>query len=777
MKKPLVLLLCSLIAVLQSFAQKSVLWYEKPAELWEDALPIGNGRLGAMVFGIPGKERIQLNEDSLWPGGPEDWGLAEGTRTDLDQIREYLKAGDHPKADSLLVLKFSRKGVTRSHQTLGDLWFDFKWDEVTEYQRSLDLDEATTLTTFKSEGHEVSQEIFASAPDQAILIKLQTSHPEGFRGLIRMDRPMDQANPTAETKALNNNLLEMKGMVTQRGGQIDSKPFPILNGVKFKVLLLAQNQDGEIKATDKGLQINESKEIHLKLVAETSFYHSDFENKAEARLDEIAFKSWGQIQQAHVREYQSWYDRMSLTLGETSSDNTPTDERIQNVKAGQTDLHLEKILFDFGRYLLISSSRPGTNPANLQGIWNQHISAPWNADYHLNINLQMNYWPAEVTNLSELHMPLFDFTDGLIENGKKPATVNFNMQGSMLPHTTDLWKIPFLQAATAYWGSWVGAGGWLGRHYWEHYLFTQDLDFLEKRAFPAIEQIALFYSEWLIADPRDGTLVSAPSTSPENQFINEKGQKAASTMGAAMDQQLIVDIFTIYLKSNEILGKRSALTDKIQSQLSQLRPGIQLGSDGRILEWDREYEEPEKGHRHMSHLYAFHPGSCITQSGTPEYFEAVRKTLDFRLANGGAGTGWSRAWLINFSARLLDGEMAYEHIQKLLSTGLYNNLFDAHPPFQIDGNFGYTAGVAEMLLQSHEEGIIRVLPALPKAWQSGGVKGMKARGGFTLDFTWEKGEVKTVRLHSTKGKKVVLFADGSEIDLELRAGESIEMEF
>lgn len=777
MKKYALAILWVFFAVSSTSAQKSVLWYEKPAELWEDALPIGNGRLGAMIFGIPGKERIQLNEDSMWPGEPDDWGLAEGTRADLDRIREYLMAGDHSKADSLLVLRFSRKGLTRSHQTMGDLWLDFHWDDVTDYKRSLDLDKAITRTIFKSEGHEVTQEIFASAPDQSILFKLQTSHPTGFRGLIRMDRPMDQDFPTAKTEALNDNLLEMNGMVTQRGGQIDSKPFPILNGVKFKVLLLAQNQDGEIKATDQGLQVNGAKEIHLKLVAETSFYHSDFDEKAITGLDKIAFSSWGQLQQAHVREYKSWYDRMSLSLGETTADDTPTDIRIQNVKAGQTDLHLEKLLFDFGRYLLISSSRPGTNPANLQGLWNRHISAPWNADYHLNINLQMNYWPAEVTNLSELHMPLFDFTDGLIEQGKKTASMNFNMKGAMLPHTTDLWKIPFLQAATAYWGSWVGAGAWLGRHYWEHYLFTQDQVFLEKRAIPAIEQAVLFYSDWLVIDPRDGMLVSAPSTSPENQFINEKGQKAASTLGAAGDQQLIADIFEIYLKSNEILGKRSALTDKIQSQLAQLRPGIRLGTDGRILEWDREYEEPEKGHRHMSHLYAFHPGAGITKRETPEYFEAVKKTLNFRLANGGAGTGWSRAWLINFSARLLDGEMAYGHIQKLLSTGLYNNLFDAHPLFQIDGNFGYTAGVAEMLLQSHEEGIIRVLPSLPKTWQSGMVKGIKARGGFTLDFAWKEGEVKTVRLHSAKGKKVILFADGSEIDLELRAGESIEMEF
>jgi alpha-L-fucosidase 2 len=777
MKKYPILVLWAFFAVFSVHAQNSVLWYLQPSEKWEDALPIGNGRLGAMIFGIPGKERIQLNEDSMWPGGPDDWGLAEGTPADLAQIREYLIAGDHSSADSLLVLKFSRKDVTRSHQTMGDLWLDFNWDNVTDYKRSLDLNTAIALTEFKSGGYSVAQEVFASAPDQAILIKLQTTHPDGFRGLIRMDRPTDQNHPTAETKALNDNLLEMKGMVTQRGGQIDSKPAPILNGVKFRVLLLAQNQDGEIRAVPEGLRVDGAKEIHVKLVAETSFYHSDFEKKAEATLDEIAFASWGQLRQSHETEYSSWFDRMSLLLGAPTSDEIPTDQRIKNAKTGHTDLRLEKLLFDFGRYLLISCSRPGTNPANLQGLWNQHISAPWNADYHLNINLQMNYWPAEVTNLSELHMPLFDFTDQLIENGKKPASQNFDMSGAMLPHTTDLWKIPFLQARTAFWGSWIGAGAWLARHYWEHYLYTQDQEFLKKRALPAFKEIAQFYSDWLIVDPRDGSLVSAPSTSPENQFIDEKGAKAASTMGAAMDQQLIADIFNIYLQSIELVGSRSELSDKIQSQLAQLRPGVQLGSDGRILEWDREYEEPEKGHRHMSHLYAFHPGDAITRDGTPDHFAAVKKTLDYRLANGGAGTGWSRAWLINFSARLMDGEMAHEHIQKLLATGLYTNLFDAHPPFQIDGNFGYTAGVAEMLLQSHEEGVIRVLPALPKAWQSGNVKGLKARGGFTLDFSWESGQVNKVKIYSEKGESVVLFADGSEIDLQLKAGESIEMEF
>ncbi|MBC6365894.1 glycoside hydrolase N-terminal domain-containing protein [Algoriphagus sp. AK58] len=776
--KRVVLTFCWVICCIFSIqAQKSVLWYTQPAERWEEALPIGNGRLGAMVFGKIGQDRIQLNEDSLWPGGPEDWGLAEGRPEDLAQIRKFLIAGEHQKADSLLVMKFSRKEITRSHQTLGDLWLDFDWKEVTEYRRSLNLKEAITEVSFLSEGHQVRQQVFASAPDQAVLIQLYTDHPDGFNGKIRLYRPADQGFPTAETKALHPQLLEMSGMVTQRGGRIDSKPFPITEGVKFRTLLSAQSPDGKIQDTSDGLEVQGAKTIYLKLVTATSYYHPNFEQVALDQLEKISFKSWGELQSAHEREYQSWFNRMNLSLGDSGEDLIPTDQRISRVKNGATDLYLEKLLFDFGRYLLISSSRPGTNPANLQGLWNQHISAPWNADYHLNINLQMNYWPAEVTGLSELHLPLFDFTDGLIENGKKAASVNFNMRGSMIPHTTDLWKTPFLQAATAYWGSWIGAGAWLGRHYWEHYLFTGDEKFLKERAFPAFEQIAQFYSDWLMTDPRDGKLISAPSTSPENQFINEKGITAASTLGAAMDQQLIEDIFSIYINTSNLLNLETPLKSTLETQLKSLRTGVVLGPDGRILEWDRSYEEPEKGHRHMSHLYAFHPGNAITQSRTPDYFEAVKKTLSYRLDHGGAGTGWSRAWLINFSARLMDGNMAHDHIQKLVSSSLYPNLFDAHPPFQIDGNFGYTAGVAEMLLQSHEEGIIRVLPALPKAWNSGKVSGLKARGGFTLDFSWENGQIKTLKIHSHLGKRITIYADGSEMELGIGKGESFEMEF
>jgi len=777
MKKFLLSTLLTLTLYTFTFAQSSsVLWYNQPAVKWEEALPVGNGRLGAMVMGLPGQEHLQLNEDSLWPGGYDDWGLAGGKRVDLDQIRTYLLAGENKKADSLLVLKFSRKEIIRSHQTMGDLWFDFGFHEPENYKRSLNLETATVLTHFISEGFEVTQEVIASTPDDALIIRFKTNNPQGFNGKITMSRPEDNGFATSKTTAINDRQLEMTGMITQRGGQLDSKPIEILNGVKFRTLLFAQNQSGEISTTDSTLIISGAKEFMLKLVSETSFYQEDFEAEANRQLEKIQLKSWGEILHAHEQDYASLFDRMSLQLGTEEPDNIASDKRIERVKKGEVDLHLEKLLFDYGRYLLISSSRPGTNPANLQGIWNKHIAAPWNADYHVNINLQMNYWPADVTNLSELNQPLFDFIDGVIENGKNAARENFDMAGSMVPHTTDLWQVAFLRAATAYWGSWIGAGGWIGRHYWNYYLFTQDKKFLEKRAYPALTAISAFYSDWLVEYPKDGTLVSSPSTSPENQFINTKGEIVAATMGAAMDQQIIGDVFNNYLKAADILGKETPLREKVKNQLKNLRPGVQIAEDGRILEWDQPYEENEKGHRHMSHLYAFHPGDAITSSETPEAFAAVRKTLEYRLANGGAGTGWSRAWLINFSARLLDGEMAHEHIQKLLSQSLYPNLFDGHPPFQIDGNFGYTAGVAEMLIQSHETGLIRLLPAIPKAWANGSVTGLKARGNYTIDMTWQEGELRTYKIHAGKSGKILVYYDGSEMDLDLKKGQSFEVE-
>lgn len=776
MKRLVALIILFFTYYTSSFSQKSILWYTQPAEKWEEALPVGNGRLGAMVFGKTAMERIQLNEDSMWPGSREDWGLAEGRRKDLDQVRAYLLEGENQKADSLWVAAFSRKGITRSHQTLGDLWLDFNFDQISDYKRKLDLNTAITTTTFKSEGFEVIEEIIASKPDDAILVRLYTDHPDGFTGKIRLSRPEDEGVPTAKSTSVGPNLLEMVGMATQRKGQIDSKPYPLLEGVKFRTLLYAESKEGKILTEVDYLDLNGTKEVLLKLVTVTDFYNKNYESAAERALEVIQDKSWEQSLAQHVEDYQEWFDNMELTLGNNSINEIPTDVRIEHVKAGETDLYLEKLLFDYGRYLLISSSRPGSNPANLQGIWNEHINAPWNADYHLNINLQMNYWLADVTNLSKLNQPLFDFVDGAIYNGQKVAQTNFDMRGSFLPHATDLWQVPFMRAATAYWGGWIGAGGWMARHYWDHFLFTRDLRFLSDRAFPAISEVAAFYSDWLVNYLGENTLVSSPSTSPENQFYNAKGQSVATTMGSAMDQQIIADVFTSFLQAATILNSESRLRNKIAEQLTMLRPGVQIGEDGRILEWDQPYEETEKGHRHMSHLYAFHPGNSITKSDTPEAFDAVRKTLEFRLANGGAGTGWSRAWLINFSARLLDGEMAHEHIQKLITNSLYINLFDGHPPFQIDGNFGYTAGVAEMLIQSHENGIIRLLPALPKAWSSGSVKGIKARGNISVDMDWENGEIIMLSLISGINQTITLIYNGSETTIMLKKGEKFGFE-
>jgi alpha-L-fucosidase 2 len=752
---------------------QSLLWYEKPASIWEEALPIGNGRSGAMVFGQTSKERIQLNEDSLWPGGPDDWGLAEGKPEDLEIIRQLLLRGENKKADSLLVAQFSRKSITRSHQTLGDLWLDLGHEAVSDYRRELDLDRALVTVSYKVEGHDFSQKVFTTTPDQAIVIHLQSNHPNGINGKIRLNRPEDDGHPTVTVKATSNQTLLMDGEVTQRKGQIDSKPSPILHGVKFQTMVWIENSGGKTKAKADHIEIEGAEALLIKLVTNTSYYHPNFQKKNEEQLQNIKAKTIEELQQRHITDYQSLFHRVKFSLEDPSPYDIPTDQRIAGVKGGKTDLYLESLLFDFGRYLLISSSRPGTLPSNLQGIWNRHIEAPWNADYHLNINLQMNYWPAEVTNLSELHEPFFDYMDQLIISGRKTARETYGMRGAALAHGSDLWHMTFLQAAQAYWGSWLGAGGWMMQHFWERYQFTQDKKFLQQRFLPAMEEIAAFYLDWLIPYPGDGKWVSSPSTSPENSFINAKGESAASTMGAAMDQQIIAEVFDNFMQASKILGYQSPILEEVKTKRQNLRSGLRIGSDGRLLEWDQEYEEPEKDHRHMSHLYAFHPGNAITKNKTPDLFDAVRKTLDYRLAHGGAGTGWSRAWLINFSARLQDGEMAHEHIQKLIQQSLYPNLFDAHPPFQIDGNFGYTAGIAEMLLQSHD-GSIHLLPALPKEWQKGKITGLKARGNFIIDMEWKEGQLITARISAPIGGKAFVKYKGNLLEVELNKGETFD---
>lgn len=751
-----------------------LLWYKEAAAVWEEALPLGNGRIGAMVFGDPHTERIQLNDDSLWPKDL-GWDHPRGTPDDLAQIRSLLVKGDIQTVDSLLVEKFSRKTVVRSHQTLGDLSINLNHNEISEYKRSLNLNEAVATVTYNSDGHKVTQSAFVSAPDQVIVIKLKSSHPNGLSGNIQLQRPKDEGIPTANTYTAEG-MLKMDGEVTQRKGAFDSKPNPILEGVQFQTIVKPNHQGGTVTTVEDGLELSGVKEIELRIVSNSSYYHKDFKSKNSKQLTAIEKCSFKELKDRHIRDHQSLYDRVDFDIiTDNAAQTIPTDERIEAVKGGAVDLELQETLFHYGRYLLMASSRPGTLPANLQGLWNQHINAPWNADYHLNINLQMNYWLANLTQLDELNSPLFDYIDRLIVSGKTTAQKNFGARGSFLPHATDLWAPTWLRAQTAYWGASFGAGGWMVQHYWQHYLFTDDKEFLKNRAFPAMEAVAQFYSDWIMEDQRDGTLIAAPSTSPENRYLDVNGNPVASCLGSAMDQQVVTEVFTNYLKAVKILDHRSDLVETIKQQIQQLRPGFQLGSDGRILEWDREYTEYEPGHRHMSHLYGFHPGDQVSLSKTPKLFDAVRKTLDYRLKNGGAGTGWSRAWLINCAARLMDGAMAQEHIQLLFEKSIFTNLFDAHPPFQIDGNFGYTAGITEILLQSHENGIIRLLPALPPNWENGLVKGLKARGNIQVDIKWEANELKRLQLLSKRDTQREIIYKEKNIKVKLQAGVPYEL--
>ena len=760
----------------QSPSPDHLLWYEQPARNWMEALPIGNGHLGAMVFGDTLNERIQLNEDSLWPGGPDE-NNSKGTQEDLELIRRLIEEGRIEEADKEIVARFSYKGIVKSHQTMGDLYLSFEdRGPIKNYRRSLDLNTAVTEVNYTAGEGRFTQRVFASAPDDAIVIELTSTESQGMNLTLKLDRPLDQGKPTVEITNPSNAEISMKGEVTQNGGRLHSEPAPLDYGVKFETLLKAETDgSGHIEAKEGNLVVKGARKVLIKLVASTSFYEQDFQAHNRRTMAALEAMEFQDLVDRHVRDYQNFFNRVTLKLGQENLDSLPTDQRLRRLQEQELeDQDLVADLFQFGRYLLISSSRPQTNPANLQGLWNEHIAAPWNADYHLNVNLQMNYWPAGVTNLSELQLPLFDFSDRLIERGRITARKQYGInRGAVAHQASDLWADTFMRAEQPYWGSWIHGGGWLAQHYWEHYRFTQDSEFLRERAYPALKAFSEFYLDWLVWDDQTGKWVSTPETSPENSYINHNRQRGAVSFGSAMGHQIIGEVFDNTLSAAQILGIEDDFVGEVREKRADLFPGVVIGEHGRILEWNEAYEEPEKGHRHLSHLYALHPGDEITVS-SPELFEAARNSIEYRLEHGGAGTGWSRAWMINFYGRLLDGEAAHDHLNKFMQISVADNMFDLHPPFQIDGNFGFTAGIAEMLLQSHED-FIRILPALPTTWENGKITGLKARGGITVDIEWNDSELHRLRLHCEQAKTLNIQYQEKDISLEVPEGQTISL--
>lgn len=729
------------------------LQYSEPAEKWTEALPIGNGSLGAMVFGGVAQERIQFNEETLWRGQPHDYAH-EGAGEYLGEIRELLATGKQMKAQKIAQDNFMSDPIKQIHyQPFGDIYIDFKnHDNYTNYHRELNLNDAISSVSYTVEGVDYSREVLSSFPDQIIAVNLTASKDKALNFDLWLDA-----------------IHEDKSVVTSNDSQ--TLVVKVKDGVLWGVSTLKIKTNGTVTTTDGKLQITEASNASIYLSAATNYV--DFndvsgtpEKIVPATLAKVENSDYEAVKENHVSDYQELYNRFEISFGDNGKSKNATDQRISDFSETPNDPQLVALYVEYARYLTISSSRPGTKPATLQGIWNDKLTPPWFSSYTTNINLEMNYWPVEMYNLSECHEPLFDLMEDLSVTGAKVAKAHYNADGWIVHHNVDIWRGAAPVNASHH-GIWLGGAAWLSSHIWEHYLFTQDKSFLEKR-YALMRNAALFYSQFLYEDPNTGFLISSPSNSPEIGGL---------VAGPTMDHQLIRNLFRNTIEASKVLNTDEAFTETLKPLIAKIAPN-KIGKHGQLQEWMEDKDNPESHHRHVSHLWAVHPGNEINYENTPDLMEAAKQSLEYR---GDNGTGWSLAWKINFWSRFQDGDHAYKLLHKLLSPavkpngkeggGSYANLFDAHPPFQIDGNFGGASGILEMILQSHLDKI-EVLPALPSALPEGKVSGIVARGGFELAFEWKNSELISVSVLSKKGQPCKLVYKNKVIEFETEAGKT-----